>query len=154
MQMTLSPTFWRSIASKTVLGVALIGSLAGATTASAQSPADGATLDATKLKSQKTPVQCTGDQTVTLDGALLQVGRTAINASGNCKVQVMNSRVVGKIAVVATGNAEITFENAIVEGSLQLMGNTTASFKSSTVTGKVRKLQSAAVKDLGHNVWH
>jgi hypothetical protein len=137
----------RSFVSSTLLGVALVGSMA-------QAPKDGATLDADQLKKQTTAVMCTANQSVKVDGLLLQVDRAAILASGNCKVQVTNSRVVSRTAVSASGNAEITFDNSIVDGALSLNGNAVASFKSSTVNGKVRKLQSAAVKDLGHNVWH
>jgi hypothetical protein len=154
MQMTHKPTFWRSIAPSTLLGVALIGSMAVAAAAPAQTPGDGATVDEAKLKNQTVPVLCNGNQSVKLDGALLQVDRAAISASGNCRVQVTNSRVVGKVAVMATGNASITFENTIVDGALSLTGKSVTSFKSSTVTGRVRKLQGASVKDLGHNVWH
>ena len=88
-----------------------------------------------------------------LDGALLKVDRGAIVISGNCKVRVTNSRVVARAVVVASGNASVTFENCIVEGALSLTGNSVTSFKSSTVRGAGRRLQSAAVKDLGHNVW-
>jgi hypothetical protein len=153
------PMFWRSI-----LGVVLFGSIvalvaagataAGAASASTQTPRDGADIDETQLKSRTTPVQCTANQTVELDGALLKVDRAAIQTSGNCSVHITNSRIVARAAVIASGNSEITFENCIVEGALNLTGDSVASFKSSTVRGRVRKLQSATVKDLGHNVWH
>ncbi len=125
-----------------------------AAAASTQAPSEGASLDETQLKSRTTPVQCTANQSVELDGALLKVDGAAIQVSGNCRVHITNSRVVGRVVAIASGNTEITFENCIVEGALNLTGNSVASFKSSTVRGRVRKLQSAEVKDLGHNVWH
>ncbi len=149
MHTTRRPVFWRSI-----LGVVLFGSMVmAAAAASTQAPSEGASIDETQLKSRTTPVQCTANQSVDLDGALLQVDGAAIQSSGNCRVHITNSRVVARVAVMATGNTSITFENCIVEGALQLTGNSVTSVKSSTVRGRVRKLQSAHVKDLGHNVW-
>jgi hypothetical protein len=132
----------------------MFGSIVAVTAAAPQAPKDGATVDETQLKTRTTPIMCTANQTAELDGALLKIDRAAIEVSGNCKVHITNSHVVGRVAVAASGNAEVTFENTIVEGALSLTGNSVASFKSSTVRGRVRKLQSAAVQDLGHNVWH
>jgi hypothetical protein len=143
-----TPAFWRSI-SIGALGALLVGSIA-----LAQTPKEGADLDEATLKPRPTPVSCLANQTVDVDGALLKADRVAIQATGNCKVRVTNSRVVGRAAVMASGNAEITFENSIIDGALSLTGNSVTSFKSSTVRGRVRKLQEAAVKDLGHNLWH
>jgi hypothetical protein len=150
MHTTRRPLFSRSI-----LAAVLFGSMAlAAVAAPAQAPSDGANIDETQLKSRTTPIQCLANQTVDLDGALLKVDSPAIQATGNCHVHITNSRVVGRVAVAASGNAEIAFENCIVEGSLSLTGNSVASFKSSTVRGRIRKLQSGGVKDLGHNLWH
>src|SRR6266542_3927584 len=141
MHNTRTPAFWRSI-----MGVVMSGSIVAVAAASAQAPADGANIDETTLKPRTTPIQCTGNQSVNLDGALLKVDRGAIVISGNCKVRVTNSRVVARAVVVASGNASVTFENCIVEGALSLTGNSVTSFKSSTVRGAGRRLQSAAVK--------
>jgi hypothetical protein len=173
MHNTSGQTFWRSAhrlaIAAAVWGVVVAGSLtvtaatpaqdtapakAGAQAgAPAAAAADGATIDETRLKSRPGPVKCMGVESVELDGVLLRVDAIAIQASGECRVIIKNSRVVGRDAVVATGKASITFENSIVEGSLRIMGDTVTSFKSSTVRGRIRKLQKAEVKDLGHNVW-
>jgi hypothetical protein len=153
MHSTRRPLFWRSTLSVVLFG-SIVGAGAVAGAASAQAPRDGANIDETQLKSRTTPIQCTANQTVELDGALLKVDRAAISPSGNCTVHITNSHIVARAAVIASGNSEITFENCIVEGAVSLTGDSVASFKSSTVRGRVRKLQSAAVKDLGHNVWH
>jgi len=157
-----TPAFWRSL-STAAMSLAFAGSMALAVTATAQTPAPAqtptqtpkpdATIDETSLKARPNPVQCLANETVEVDGAMLKADRVAISATGNCKVHVTNSHIVGRAAVMASGNAEITFENTIIEGALSLTGNSTTSFKQSTVRGKVRKLQEAAVKDLGHNVW-
>jgi hypothetical protein len=157
MLSTHTSAFWRSIAGALVVGSCV--ALAAASpqdAAKPQEPAakDGATIDETTLKTRTTPISCTANQTVDLDGALLKVDSGAIVITGNCQVHVSNSRVVARAAVAASGNASVTFENCIVEGALSLTGNAVVSFKQSTVRGAGRRLQSAGkVKDLGHNVW-
>jgi hypothetical protein len=113
----------------------------------------GATIDETRLKSRTTPIQCAGVEKVELDGVLLRGDKVAIQAMAECRMVIKNSHVVGSPAVMAAGKAEITFENCIIEGSLNLAGSSVTSFRSSTIRGRVRKLQSAETKDLGQNVW-
>jgi len=120
--------------------------------ASMQAPA-GASIDETRLKRRTTPVHCAGVERVELDGVLLQVDRVAIEALAECRVHIKNSRVVGRSAVVAAGKASLTFENCIIEGTLHLAGSSVTSVRSSTIHGRVRKLQAGELKDLGQNVW-
>jgi hypothetical protein len=121
--------------------------------ASTQPAAAGATLDEAKLKPRTAPVHCAGVESVQLDGVLLKVDRVAIQALAECKVHITNSHIVGRVAVMAAGKAAITFENCLIEGTLQLAGDSVTSIKSSTVRGRVRKLQTAEMKDLGKNLW-
>jgi hypothetical protein len=141
----------RRVTSGAVLSCVIAGTIAIGT-ASAQGTA-GATIDETKLKNRTTPVHCVGNEGVELEGVLLKLDRVAVQAMGNCKVKIINSRIVGKVAVMAAGNAEVAIENSIIDGGLQLAGNSVTSFKSSTVRGSVNKLQTASVKDLGQNRW-
>ena len=121
----------------------------------AQSPSTGASIDESRLQRRTTPVQCTGVDTVRLEGALLEVERVAIQALGKCAVQIRNSRIVGRVAVQATGNTAVTIDNSIIEGSVAIQAAQTSvvTVRSSTIRGRVVKLQQGLVRDAGQNDW-
>jgi biotin carboxyl carrier protein len=115
----------------------------------------GANIDVSRLQRRPTPVGCSANETVHLEGVLIEADRAAVDAVGNCQVVITNSRIVGRVGVVMAGNATVTIENSIVEGTvaIQALANSTATVRSSTIIGRVQRLQSAAVRDLGQNVW-
>jgi hypothetical protein len=61
--------------------------------------------------------------------------------------------VIGRVAVQTPGDATVTIENSIIEGRLQPTQTSAISARSSTVQGRVVKLQGGTVRDLGQNVW-
>jgi hypothetical protein len=141
------------IASAAAFGDVAAPDAGAASPTQAKEKAAGAVLDETRLKPRTGPVHCAGVESVELDGVLLKADRVAIQALAECKVRITNSHIVGRVAVMAAGKAAITFENCLIEGTLQLAGNSVTSVRSSTVRGRVRKLQTAEMKDLGHNLW-
>lgn len=159
--LTLHPTAVVAVLSVTLMLGSMVvaaasrdadASPASGVSSSMQAPA-GATIDETRLKSRTTPVHCAGVERVELDGVLLRVDEVAIEALAECRVHVKNSHVVGRSAVVAAGKTSLTFENCIIEGTLHLAGSSVTSIRSSTIRGRVRKLQAGEMKDLGQNVW-
>jgi hypothetical protein len=126
----------------------------GAARSTQSSPAGTTTtLDASSLRRRTDPVQCLGTESIRLDGVLLQADRVAVQAGGKCAVHITNSHVVGSIAVRTLGDATVTIENSVIEGRLQATQTSTISARASTIQGRVTKLQSGAVRDLGQNVW-
>ena len=121
----------------------------------ARTAGEGANIDESKLKRRTDPVQCRGVELVKLDGVLLEADRVAVEALGQCRVQITNSKIVGRVALMTAGNATATVENSIIEGgvAIQVTGTSSSAVRSSTIRGRVQKLQSGAVRDLGQNLW-
>jgi hypothetical protein len=142
-----------AIAVSTALAAtALQGARAGAQSSSQQTEA-GATIDESRLKRRTEPIGCGTKERVELDGVLLEADRVAIEALGECRVTVKNSRIVARTAVMAGGKASLTFENSIIEGTLRVTQESVASVRSSTIRGRTQKLQAGKIMDLGQNVW-
>ncbi|HYM21916.1 MAG TPA: hypothetical protein VEU08_01850 [Vicinamibacterales bacterium] len=114
----------------------------------------GAQIDDAKLQKRTRAVSCVNDS-VTLDGVLLDAsGGVPVQAVG-CTVTIKNSHLKGMGGIQISGMSTVNIENSLIEGTtaLQLTDGADVSIKSSTIRGRIQRVGNVKLHDLGDNKW-
>ena len=135
-----------------ILGIVLVGlaALAWYIYATAMSgstaptgPGKAATWDG------KSAFSCGGNDNVKIDGVTANLpSDTAINAGGNCKLELNNVNITAKDGIQAGANAQVTVKGGSVTATgnaAQALGSAVITFQGTTVKGKKQALGSAKV---------
>ncbi|CAN5422125.1 hypothetical protein BH09MYX1_BH09MYX1_18600 [soil metagenome] len=95
----------------------------------------------------KEPLECGGNDQLTVKGVNANLPGTAIIAGGNCHVKIVDSTIKADTVVEATGNAEVTFQNGTVDGKVaaDASGNARVRFNGTKVTGEKKRSGNAKV---------
>jgi hypothetical protein len=95
----------------------------------------------------KEPLECTGNDDLEVKGVNATLSGTAIIASGNCHVKIVDSNIKADTIVEAAGNAQVTFQNGSVDGKVatDASGNARVRFNGTKVTGEKRHSGNAKV---------
>lgn len=95
----------------------------------------------------KEPLECAGNDEITVKGVNVNLPGTAIIASGNCHVKIIDSTIKADTVVEAGGNAEVTFQNGSVDGKVatDASGNSRVRFNGTKVTGEKKRSGNAKV---------
>jgi len=102
-----------------------------------------------------TPVSCSGSQSITLNGADIQVNGVAVTVSGNCNVTINNSMLWGgTAAIVIHDQGHVVVNSSTVGGGFAFSadGHGHGEFRSSAVISPNSIREFAVVSDSGGNV--
>jgi hypothetical protein len=127
--------------------------------APAQAPAgSGATAArSTRMEQRYDPIICQGQRMIQIDNQNLAFEGDAITAEDGCEIHITNSHITaGGIGVSARG-ARVHIKNSSIEGdsgSVSASDGAQVYAQSSTFKGLSRRLDTAALHDLGGNVWN
>jgi outer membrane protein OmpA-like peptidoglycan-associated protein len=124
------------------------------TSAAAQSGAAPAGTARRTLK-PRSPVQCTGLESIVLDGVIIDTPGSAIESTGSCRVTIRNSEIRSQgIAIAATGLSQIEIVDSVVAGrtgSIDATGTATVSARGTEMRGALTVRGLAKFNDLGGN---
>ncbi len=103
------------------------------------------------------PIICQGQRMIQIDNQNLAFQGDAITAEDGCEIHITNSHITaGGIGVSARG-ASVHIKNSSIEGdsgSVSASDGAQVYAQSSTFKGLSRRLDTAALHDLGGNVWN
>ena len=108
------------------------------------------------LERRSEPMICQGQQMVHIDGRNLEFDGDAISAEDGCDIHITNSHIVAHGVGVSARAANVHIQNSVIQGD---SGSVSASegaqvyTQSSTFRGLSRRLDSAAIHDLGGTIW-
>ncbi len=130
----------------------------GASAPAAQASAGGATATrGARMEQRYDPIICQGQRMIQIDNQNLAFQGDAITAEDGCEIHITNSHITaGGIGVSARG-ARVHIKNSSIEGdsgSVTISDGAQVYAQSSTFKGLSRRLDTAAVHDLGGNVWN
>ncbi|HEV2268776.1 MAG TPA: right-handed parallel beta-helix repeat-containing protein [Steroidobacteraceae bacterium] len=108
------------------------------------------------LETLHEPIVCQGQRVLNIDNRDIHFDGNAITAADGCELHITNSRIsAGGIAIRAR-NANVHIENSEIEGrtaSIDAAGGAQIYAEASTFKGAARRLDQAAIHDLGNNNW-
>jgi len=128
----------------------------------AQAPAAGGrvrdtTVTNAALERRHEPIICQGERSMHIDNRNLAFDGDAVNAEDGCEIYITNSHIsAGAIGVLARA-ANVHIDNSLIEGeqaSIDASEGAQVYAASSRFRGLSRRLDSAALHDLGGNVWN
>ena len=96
----------------------------------------------------KSPLTCTGSQTLTFKGVTAKLTGEAVNATGGCTLTLVDCNITGETALAATGGAVVTITGGSLTGTataVQAMGSAKVTLSGTKVSGKLQKLGSATI---------
>jgi hypothetical protein len=95
----------------------------------------------------KSALECSGNESITVTGLTATLPGTAIIASGNCHVKLVDSHIKADTVIESGGNAEIRIENGSIEGEVAIdaSGNSTVRIAGAKVTGKRKHRANARI---------
>jgi hypothetical protein len=134
------------------------GEAAAAQPASASPPppnAGGALLTSLPLERRHDPIICQGARLLHIDSRNLQFDGDAVSAENGCEVHITNSRIVAKGIGISARSASVHIDNSSIEGgegSIEASDGAQVYARSSTFSGLIRHLDTAAFHDMGGNV--
>jgi outer membrane protein OmpA-like peptidoglycan-associated protein len=140
----------------TVVEVPQARNTAAANSASAAAE-NGAAASGTAGRTLKprSPVQCTGLESIVLDGVIIDTPGSAIESTGSCRVTIRNSEIRSQgIAIAATGLSQIDIVDSVVAGrtgSIDATGTATVSARGTEMRGALTVRGLAKFNDLGNN---
>ena len=110
-----------------------------------------------RLEQRYDPIICQGQRLLQIDNQNLAFEGDAITAEGGCEIHITNSHITaGGIGISARG-ASVHVKNSSIEGdsgSVSASDGAQVYAQSSTFKGLSRRLDTAALHDLGGNVWN
>jgi hypothetical protein len=110
-----------------------------------------------RLEQRYDPIICQGQRMIQIDNQNLAFEGDAITAEDGCEIHITNSHITaGGIGVSARG-ARVHIKNSSIEGdsgSVSASDGAQVYTQSSTFKGLSRRLDTAALHDLGGNVWN
>ena len=108
------------------------------------------------LETLHEPIICQGQRVLNIDNRDIRFDGNAITAKDGCELHITNSRIsAGRIAIRAR-DASVHIENSQIEGgeaSIDAAGGAQIYAEASTFKGAARRLDQAAIHDLGNNAW-
>jgi hypothetical protein len=103
------------------------------------------------------PIVCQGARLLHIDNLNLQFEGDAVSAEDGCEIHITNSRIRATGVGVSARAANVHIDNSLIEGdaaSIDASGGAQIYAASSRFRGLSRQLDTAAVHDLGGNVWN
>jgi hypothetical protein len=103
------------------------------------------------------PIVCQGARLLHIDNLNLQFEGDAVSAEDGCEIHITNSRITATGIGVQARAANVHIDNSLIEGdtaSIDASDGAQIYAASSRFRGLSRRLDTAAVHDLGGNVWN
>ena len=129
---------------------------AGSGPAAAAKVRQSAANDAT-VELRHEPIVCQGSRLLHIDNRNLQFDGDAVSAQDGCEIHITNSRIHAAGVGVTARAANVHIDNSLIEGdaaSIEVSDGAQIYTTSSKFRGMSRRLDTAAVHDLGGNVWN
>ncbi len=130
----------------------------GATAAAAAAPVlrePGGGTPAVEVRRE--PIVCQGARLLHIDNLNLQFEGDGVSAEDGCEIHITNSRIRATGVGVSARGANVHIDNSLIEGdsgSIDASDGAQIYTASSRFRGLSRQLDTAAVHDLGGNVWN
>jgi len=106
---------------------------------------------------RREPIVCQGQRMLHIDNLNLQFEGDAVSAEDGCEIHITNSRIRATGVGVSARAANVHIDNSLIEGdaaSIEASDGAQIYTASSRFRGLSRRLDTAAVHDLGGNVWN
>jgi len=103
------------------------------------------------------PIVCQGARLLHIDNLNLQFEGDGVSAENGCEIHITNSRIRATGVGVSARAANVHIDNSLIEGdtgSIDASDGAQIYTLSSRFKGLSRRLDTAAVHDLGGNVWN
>lgn len=129
---------------------------AGSASASAGSGREPAAASAV-IEYRHEPIVCQGARLLHIDNRNLQFEGDAVSAEDGCEIHITNSRIRATGVGVSARAANVHIDNSLIEGdaaSIDASDGAQIYTAASRFRGLSRQLDTAAVHDLGGNVWN
>ncbi len=126
---------------------------ASASAGSAREPAAGSAV----IEYRHEPIVCQGARLLHIDNRNLQFEGDAVSAEDGCEIHITNSRIRATGVGVSARAANVHIDNSLIEGdaaSIDASDGAQIYTAASRFRGLSRQLDTAAVHDLGGNVWN
>jgi hypothetical protein len=111
----------------------------------------------TAVEVRHEPIVCQGARLLHIDNRNLQFDGDAVSAQDGCEIHITNSRIRATGVGVSARAANVHIDNSLIEGdtaSIDASDGAQIYTASSRFRGLSRRLDTAAVHDLGGNVWN
>jgi hypothetical protein len=111
----------------------------------------------TAVELRHEPIVCQGARLLHIDNRNLQFDGDAVSAEDGCEIHITNSRIRATGVGVSARAANVHIDNSLIEGeaaSIDASQGAQIYTASSRFRGLSRQLDTAAVHDLGGNVWN
>jgi hypothetical protein len=132
------------------------GSGSAAAPAAAPAPREPASGSA-GVELRREPIVCQGARLLHIDNQNLQFEGDGVSAEDGCEIHITNSRIRATGVGVLARAANVHIDNSLIEGdtgSIDASDGAQIYTASSRFRGLSRRLDTAAVHDLGGNVWN
>jgi len=106
---------------------------------------------------RREPIVCQGARLLHIDNLNLQFEGDGVSAEDGCEIHITNSRIRATGVGVSARAANVHIDNSLIEGdigSIDASDGAQIYTASSRFKGLSRRLDTAAVHDLGGNVWN
>ena len=133
------------------------GYLIEAAGAPASTPAARESGPPAAVEMRHEPIVCQGQRMLHIDNLNLQFEGDAVSAEDGCEIHITNSRIRATGVGVSARAANVHIDNSLIEGdagSIDASDGAQIYTASSKFRGLSRRLDTAAVHDLGGNVWN
>ena len=130
------------------------------TAAQASAPAAARTRESASsapLERRHEPIVCQGSRLLHIDNRNLIFDGDAVSALDGCEIHITNSHISARGVGVAARGANVHIDNSQIEGeqaSIDASDGAQVYAASSHFKGLSRRLDTAAVHDLGGNIWN
>lgn len=124
--------------------------------ANAMAAAGQTTVTDAPLEVLHEPIVCQGQRVLNIDNRDIRFPGNAITAEDGCELHITNSRISAGGIAIQVRNASVHIENSEIEGrkaSIDAAGEAQIYAEASTFKGAARRLDQAAIHDLGNNAW-
>ena len=115
-----------------------------------------ASVTSAPLERRHEPIVCQGSRMLHIDNRNLEFDGDAVSAENGCELYITNSHITATGTGISVSNANVHIDNSLIEGdaaSLDAEHGGQIYAESSRFHGMSRQLDTAAVHDLGGNVW-
>ena len=109
------------------------------------------------IEVRREPIVCQGARLLHIDNLNLQFEGDGVSAEDGCEIHITNSRIRATGVGVSARAASVHIDNSLIEGdtgSVDASEGAQIYTASSRFKGLSRQLDTAAVHDLGGNVWN
>jgi hypothetical protein len=108
------------------------------------------------LERRHEPIVCQGSRMLHIDNQNLEFEGDAVSAENGCELYITNSHITATGTGITASDANVHIDNSLIEGdaaSLDAEDGGQIYAESSRFRGMSRQLDTAAVHDLGGNIW-